>query len=31
VRNIPDAVEYLRQILAPKQGAPLNSMESLKK
>jgi oligoribonuclease NrnB/cAMP/cGMP phosphodiesterase (DHH superfamily) len=29
VRHIPDAVEYLRQILHPKSGAPLNSMESL--
>jgi oligoribonuclease NrnB/cAMP/cGMP phosphodiesterase (DHH superfamily) len=29
IRNIPDAVEYLRQVLAPKQGTPLNSMESL--
>jgi oligoribonuclease NrnB/cAMP/cGMP phosphodiesterase (DHH superfamily) len=29
VRHIPDAVEYLRQILHPKAGAPLNSMESL--
>lgn len=29
VRNLPDAVEYLRQILQPKIGAPLNSMESL--
>jgi oligoribonuclease NrnB/cAMP/cGMP phosphodiesterase (DHH superfamily) len=29
VRHIPDAVEYLRQILHPKAGVPLNSMESL--
>jgi oligoribonuclease NrnB/cAMP/cGMP phosphodiesterase (DHH superfamily) len=29
IRHIPDAVEYLRQILHPKAGAPLNSMESL--
>lgn len=29
VRNIPDAIEYLRQTLNPKAGAPLNSMESL--
>ena len=29
VRNIPDAVEYLRLILQPKANAPLNSMESL--
>lgn len=29
VRNIPDAVEYLRQVLNPKAGAPLNSMEGL--
>jgi oligoribonuclease NrnB/cAMP/cGMP phosphodiesterase (DHH superfamily) len=29
VRNLPDAVNYLRQILQPKSGAPLNSMESL--
>jgi oligoribonuclease NrnB/cAMP/cGMP phosphodiesterase (DHH superfamily) len=29
VRHIPDAVEYLRLILQPKSGAPLNSMESL--
>jgi hypothetical protein len=29
VRNIPDAVEYLRQILNPKRGAPWNSLESL--
>ena len=29
VRNIPDAVEYLRQILNPKLGTPLNNLESL--
>lgn len=29
IRNIPDAIEYLRQVLSPKAGAPLNSMESL--
>jgi len=29
IRNIPDAVEYIRLILQPKAGAPLNSMESL--
>jgi oligoribonuclease NrnB/cAMP/cGMP phosphodiesterase (DHH superfamily) len=29
VRNLPDAVNYLRLILQPKAGAPLNSMESL--
>jgi len=29
VRNISDAVFYLRQVLAPKEGAPLNSLESL--
>jgi hypothetical protein len=29
VRNIPDAIEYLRQTLNPRAGAPLNSMEGL--
>ena len=29
IRNIPEAVEYLRQILNPKRGAPLNNLESL--
>jgi oligoribonuclease NrnB/cAMP/cGMP phosphodiesterase (DHH superfamily) len=29
IRNIPDAVEYLRQILNPKRDTPLNSLESL--
>ena len=29
VRNIPDAVEYLKQILNPKRDTPLNSLESL--
>ena len=29
VRNLPDAVEYLRQIFNPKKGAPLNNLESL--
>ena len=29
VRQIPDAVEYLRQILNPKKDAPLNSLEGL--
>jgi nanoRNase/pAp phosphatase (c-di-AMP/oligoRNAs hydrolase) len=29
VRNLPDAVEYLRQILNPKRGTPLNNLESL--
>ena len=28
-RNIPDAVEYIRQILNPKRDTPLNSLESL--
>ena len=28
-RNIPDAVEYLRQILNPQHKTPLNSLESL--
>jgi hypothetical protein len=29
VKNIPDAIDYLRAILQPKAGAPLNSMEGL--
>ncbi|MGA3285289.1 MAG: DHHA1 domain-containing protein [Verrucomicrobiota bacterium] len=29
IRNIPDAVEYLRQILNPKRDTPLNSLENL--
>ena len=29
IRNIPDAVEYLRQILNPKRATPLNSLENL--
>ena len=29
VRNVPDAVEYLRQILNPKTGSGLNNLESL--
>ena len=29
IRNIPDAVDYLRQILQPKANAPLNSLENL--
>jgi len=29
VRNIADAVEYLRQILNPKRDSPLNSLENL--
>jgi len=29
VRSIPEAVEYLRQVLAPAKDAPLNSLESL--
>lgn len=29
VKTIPDAVGYLRQVLNPKQSAPLNSLESL--
>lgn len=29
VRNIPDAVEYLRQALNPKKDDPLNSLENL--
>lgn len=29
VRNIPDAVEYLRTTLNPKVGAPLNTLEDL--
>ena len=29
VRNVPDAVDYLRQILQPKTNAPLNSLENL--
>jgi len=28
-RNIPDAVEHLRQILNPQCGTPLNSLEGL--
>jgi oligoribonuclease NrnB/cAMP/cGMP phosphodiesterase (DHH superfamily) len=29
VRNIPDAVEYLRQVLNPKHDTPLNSLENI--
>ncbi|MBW8865676.1 MAG: DHH family phosphoesterase, partial [Verrucomicrobia bacterium] len=30
VRNIPDAIEYLRQVLQPKtEAAPLGTLESL--
>ena len=29
VRNIPDAVDYLRLILQPKSGEPLNSLENI--
>jgi hypothetical protein len=29
VKNIPDAVTYLRQVLNPKKDAPLNSLENL--
>jgi nanoRNase/pAp phosphatase (c-di-AMP/oligoRNAs hydrolase) len=29
VRNLQDAVEYLRQVLQPKANSPLNSLESL--
>jgi hypothetical protein len=29
IRNIPDAVEYLRQILNPRRDMPLNSLENL--
>jgi oligoribonuclease NrnB/cAMP/cGMP phosphodiesterase (DHH superfamily) len=29
IRNIPDAVAYLRQILNPKKDVPLNSLENL--
>jgi oligoribonuclease NrnB/cAMP/cGMP phosphodiesterase (DHH superfamily) len=29
IRNIPDAVEYLRQLLNPKRDMPLNSLENL--
>jgi nanoRNase/pAp phosphatase (c-di-AMP/oligoRNAs hydrolase) len=29
IRNIPDAVDYLRLILEPKKHSPLNSLENL--
>ncbi len=29
VRNVPDAIAYLRHVLNPKKDAPLNSLESL--
>lgn len=29
VRQLPEAVEYLRQVLSPKKDAPLHSLESL--
>jgi oligoribonuclease NrnB/cAMP/cGMP phosphodiesterase (DHH superfamily) len=29
IRNVPDAVDYLRQVLEPKAHAPLNSLENL--
>lgn len=29
IRYVPDAVEYLKQVLNPKHAAPLNSLESL--
>jgi oligoribonuclease NrnB/cAMP/cGMP phosphodiesterase (DHH superfamily) len=29
IKNIPDAIEYLREVLNPKKDAPLNSLENL--
>jgi len=29
IRYVPDAVEYLKQVLSPKRDTPLNSLESL--
>jgi oligoribonuclease NrnB/cAMP/cGMP phosphodiesterase (DHH superfamily) len=29
IRNVPDGMDYLRQILAPRMHAPLNTMEAL--
>ena len=29
IRNIPDAIEYLRQLLNPKKDTPLNSLENI--
>ena len=29
IRYVPDAVEYLKQVLNPKRDTPLNSLESL--
>ena len=29
VHQVPEAVEYLRQVLNPKKDAPLNSLEGL--
>jgi hypothetical protein len=29
VRQVPDAVDYLRQVLTAKKDSPLNSLESL--
>jgi nanoRNase/pAp phosphatase (c-di-AMP/oligoRNAs hydrolase) len=29
IRNVPDAVDYLRQVLEPKAHAPLNSLENI--
>ena len=29
IRTIPDAIDYLREVLKPKKDAPLNSLESL--
>ena len=29
IRNLPDAVDYLRQILQPKANSPLNSLENI--
>ena len=29
IRNLSEAVEYLRTVLNPKRGAPLNNLESL--
>ena len=29
IKNIPDAVDYLRQVLNPQTGTPLNSLENL--
>ncbi|HEY1661109.1 MAG TPA: DHH family phosphoesterase [Verrucomicrobiae bacterium] len=29
IRNIPDAVDYLRQVLNPRRDAPLNSLENI--